>query len=118
MLSPFEDGLLPRFGVGVTNLVERATAGAADLSAAELRAGAVRLGSKMERFRPRLVAVLGVEAYRAAFGLRTATVGRQAEPIGGAAAWVLPNPSGRNARYQLPDLVRCFEDLRRAMGAR
>jgi TDG/mug DNA glycosylase family protein len=117
-LSPFEDGLLPRFGVGLTNLVERATAGAADLRAAELRTGAVRLGPKVKRFRPRLVAVLGVGAYRTAFGLRTATVGSQAEPVGGAAAWVLPNPSGRNASYQLPDLVRCFEDLRRAMGSR
>ncbi len=102
----------------MTNLVERATAGAADLSAAELRTGTVRLGSKVRRIQPRLVAVLGVEAYRTAFAVRTATVGSRAEPIGGAAAWVLPNPSGRNASYQLPDLVRCFEDLRRAIGTR
>ena len=112
LLTPERDGELPRFGLGLTNLVDRASRGAADLGAAELREGAVRLAALAERFEPRVVAIVGIGAYRAAFERPKAGLGLQDEPIAGAAAWVLPNPSGLNAHHQLPDLVRLFSDLR------
>jgi len=101
-LAPDEEDELLALGLGITNLVERATAGAADLRPEELRAGGQRLAAKAAAARPRMVAVLGVGAYRTAFARPKAAVGPQPEPIGGAAAWLLPNPSGLNAHYQLP----------------
>jgi double-stranded uracil-DNA glycosylase len=115
-LAPDEEGELLALGLGITNLVERATAGAAELGAEELRAGGSRLAAKASAARPQVVAVLGVGAYRTAFGLPRASVGPQPDPIGGAAAWLLPNPSGLNAHYQLPDLAEAFADLRRSLG--
>lgn len=105
-LSPFEEHELLELGCGVTNLVERATAKADELSVDELVAGAKRLRSKVRKYRPRVVAVLGVTAYRTAFGQKKAALGLQPEPLEGAACWVLPNPSGLNAHVQLPDLAR------------
>jgi TDG/mug DNA glycosylase family protein len=116
VLDPAEDVELPRFGLGVTNLVPRSTAGAAELGAAELRDGARRLREKVERFAPAFVAVLGFGAYRTAFDRPAAVGGRQAESLGGAVLWLLPNPSGLNANHQLPDLVERFADLRTAAG--
>ena len=112
-LAPDEEDELLAVGLGITNLVERATAGAADLAAAELRGGGSGLAAKAAAVHPRVVAVLGVGAYRTAFDRPRAAVGPQPEPIGGSAAWLLPNPSGLNAHYQLPDLARAFADLRR-----
>src|SRR5215211_3972073 len=103
-LAPDEEDELLALGLGITNLVERATAGGAGLAA---KAAAVH---------PRVVAVLGVGAYRTAFDRPRAAVGPQPEPIGGSAAWLLPNPSGLNAHYQLPDLARAFAELRRALA--
>jgi double-stranded uracil-DNA glycosylase len=116
VLSPFEDGDLPRYGLGVTNLVARTTAAAEELSAQELRAGARRLERLVRRYRPAVVAVLGVTAYRTAFGRPRAVIGPQPEDLAGARLWVLPNPSGRTAAYQLPDLVAAFEELRRTVN--
>ncbi len=117
LLTPDEERALLDFGLGITNLVRRATAGAADLEDEELKAGASRLAAAVAAFRPRAVAVLGVSAYRTAFGRADAGVGVQVEPLAGALVWVLPNPSGLNAHYQLPDLVRAFADLREAVRA-
>jgi TDG/mug DNA glycosylase family protein len=114
-LRPDEEDELLALGLGITNLVERATAGAAELGPSELRAGAARLAAKAAGARPRVVAVLGVGAYRTAFARPKAAVGPQPDPIGGAAAWLLPNPSGLNAHYQLPDLAEAFAELRRAL---
>jgi TDG/mug DNA glycosylase family protein len=114
VLSPFEERELLDRGLGITNLVERATAGAGELSPNELREGARRLERKIARFRPRLVAFLGISAYRAAFGLRAAEVGRQGRTLRRSEVWLLPNPSGLNAHYQLPELVRVFRQLRAA----
>ncbi|MGH3321734.1 MAG: G/U mismatch-specific DNA glycosylase [Streptosporangiaceae bacterium] len=114
VLSPFDDALLPRFGLGITNLVERATAGAADLSAAEIRGGAERLEAKVRRYRPATVAFLGIQAYRAAYGRRHAGIGPQEETIAGTRLWLLPNPSGAQAHYQLDALVELFRPLREA----
>jgi TDG/mug DNA glycosylase family protein len=116
LLAPDEEAELLRLGLGITNLVDRATATAADLTPEELRAGAKRLAAKVARARPAAVAILGVGAYRTAFVAPKATIGPQPDPIGGATAWVLPNPSGLNAHYQLPDLAEAFAALRRSLA--
>lgn len=116
LLAPEEDVRLPEYGYGLTNLVARATAAAADLREEEYRGGAESLAGKLLRFGPRWVAILGVEAYRRAFRAPRAGVGRQ-PPIGGTEVWVLPNPSGLNAHYQAADLARLFGEFRRALGS-
>ena len=115
-IDPFEERVLLDLGLGITNIVERATARADALSADELRAGGRRLARKVRRFRPRFVALLGLTAYRAAFDRPRASVGRQVERIGDTEVWLLPNPSGLNAHYQAPDLARVFAELRAAAG--
>ena len=117
-LSPFEERELLQSGLGITNLVSRATAGAAELSERELRAGARRVRRIVRRFRPAVVAFLGVGAFRAAFGRPRATVGPQPERICGARVWVLPNPSGLNAHYQLAELAAEFGKLKQALSSR
>ena len=111
-LTPDEDRELLRYGLGVTNVVARPTRTAAELSAAELREGAAALADLVSRYRPRVVAVLGVTAWRVAFGRPKAVLGRQRERVGGAETWVAPNPSGLNAHHQLADLARCYAQLR------
>ena len=111
-LRPDEQGELLRCGLGVTNLVGRTTARADELTTAELREGAQRLQRLTRRYRPRAVAVVGVTAYRSSFARPRAEVGPQPEPLGDALLWVLPNPSGINAHYQLPDLAAEFHALR------
>jgi TDG/mug DNA glycosylase family protein len=114
LFSPFEDReLLPR-GYGLTNLVAEATARADELTDEQLRAGGAVLLRKMRRHRPRFIAFLGVTAYRTAFGLPKALLGRQKEMIGEAVVWVLPSPSGLNAHHRLADLARLFADLHKA----
>ena len=115
-LSPFEDATLPRYGLGVTNLVPRTTAAADEVTDQELREGGRRVRRVVRRFRPSVLAVLGLGAYRIGFGRRTAPGGEQPDPLGTAAVWALPNPSGRTAAYQLPRLVELFEEVRRAAG--
>jgi TDG/mug DNA glycosylase family protein len=96
-------------------MVARATATAAELSAEELVRGGRRLRAKLKKYRPAFVAVIGVGAYRVAFGQPKAAVGRQPEKLETATVWVLPNPSGLNANYQLADLARLFRELREAV---
>jgi len=114
-LSPFDEQQLIALGLGITNLVERATARADELSREELLAGGARLEHKVRAMKPRAVAVLGVSAYRLAFAQPRAKLGQQPAPFGGALLWVLPNPSGLNAHHQLPDLARLFAELREAL---
>lgn len=114
VFSPFEEILLLDLKLGLTNLVDRATATAEELTPAELRAGAARLRRKVQRYRPRFVAPLGLTSYRAAFGRPRAALGRQPEMLAGATVWLLPNPSGLNAHHQLTDLARMFRELRDA----
>jgi TDG/mug DNA glycosylase family protein len=116
VLSPFEERELLAGGVGITNLVERATGVAAELTAAELRSGARSLTRKVRRLRPRVVAFLGLSAYRTAFDRPATPPGPQPEDLGGARVWLFPNPSGLNAHYQLPALVAAFRDLRAAIA--
>ena len=115
VLSPFDEDELPEHGLGVTNLVERATATAAQLSGEELRAGARTVRAKVQRFRPRCAAFLGISTYRVAFGVRHADIGEQDRRLGPSRVWVLPNPSGLNAHYQLPQLTEAYAELRRAV---
>ena len=114
LFSPFEEQELLPLGYGITNIVERATATADQLSSEELRCGGDRLRRKLRRFRPKIAAIVGVSAYRIAFNDPRAAVGRQETKIGDTALWVLPNPSGLNAHYQPADLKRVFAELHRA----
>jgi TDG/mug DNA glycosylase family protein len=114
LLSPFEDGDLPGYGLGCTNLVNRATARADELGSGELMAGARRLRVVVARCRPRWLAVLGIGAYRLALEDARATPGLQDVRVEETRVWLLPNPSGLNAHYQLADLVAAFAELRRA----
>ncbi len=114
VLRPDEERELLLHGYGITNLVERATATAAELRAEELLAGGERLVAKVAEYAPRTVAVLGISAYRAAFRRPQATLGRQREGLTGAALWVLPNPSGLNAHYTPADLARVYREFREA----
>jgi double-stranded uracil-DNA glycosylase len=115
VLQPSEQGQLPGLGVGITNLVARTTARADELTAAELREGAEMLRQKIATWSPRWLAMLGVTAYRVAFGDPRAAVGPQAAAIGSTRVWLLPNPSGLNAHYQLPQLADEFARLRSAV---
>lgn len=116
LLDPSEEHLLLEAGCGITNLVPRTTATAAELAKAELVDARHALERKVQRYSPRWLAVLGIGAYRVAFDRRDASIGRQREQLGTTEVWVLPNPSGLNAHYQLPDLVRLFGELRSAGG--
>jgi TDG/mug DNA glycosylase family protein len=111
VLSPFEERELLKLGYGITNIVARATASADELSVDELVQGAQHLERKLRRYRPRFLAVLGIEAYRRAFKHPKTIPGRQADRIDFSMVWVLPNPSGLNAHYQLKDLARVFGEL-------
>jgi TDG/mug DNA glycosylase family protein len=112
LFEPDQSAHLLRHGLGITNLVMRTTAMASELTDDELRLGARDLEAKIKRFRPAKLAFLGLSAYRLAFGQPKAVVGRQEESVGGAETWVLPNPSGLNAHYQLPDLAREYAALK------
>jgi double-stranded uracil-DNA glycosylase len=112
LLGAWEERELMALGYGITNLVARSTAAAAELGPEELRAGRARLLRMVRRYRPRWVAILGIGAFRSAFGDRSAGFGRQAGRLATAGVWVLPNPSGLNANHQLADLARAFRELR------
>ncbi|GAA5157506.1 MULTISPECIES: G/U mismatch-specific DNA glycosylase [Amycolatopsis] len=110
--DPSEQAELPALGLGITNLVARATARADELTADELREGGEILVRKIERYRPRCLAVVGVTAYRTAFGHPKARVGLQPDSVGETAVWVLPNPSGLNAHWTPATLAEEFAELR------
>ena len=111
-LQPSEQSALPAAGLGITNVVARATARADELSPAELVEGGARLAALVDRWRPRYLAVLGVTAYRAAFDRPRARIGPQDETLGGVPVWVLPNPSGLNAHYTVDTLAAAYAELR------
>ncbi|MBV1860634.1 MAG: G/U mismatch-specific DNA glycosylase [Nannocystaceae bacterium] len=111
LLHASEDHRLTTWGGGLTNLVARPTAKASELSATELRAGAVLLEDVVTRHRPRAVAIVGVTAYRQAFATPRAKIGRQSRLLGGAVCWILPNPSGLNAHFQLPALAELYSQM-------
>lgn len=112
LFSPFESSLLLDLKLGITNVVDRATARADELTNDELRAGGKRLEAKVKRWRPTVVAFVGIGHYRIVSGMKDAGVGLQKDLFGGSYAWVLPNPSGLNAHYQPAALAKLFGDLR------
>jgi TDG/mug DNA glycosylase family protein len=112
LFSPFEGSLLLDLKFGITSIVERATARADELTADELRAGGQHLEAKVKRWRPTVVAFLGIGPYRIVSGIKDARVGLQKAQFGGSHAWVLPNPSGLNAHYQPAALAQLFGELR------
>jgi TDG/mug DNA glycosylase family protein len=112
LLAPAEDVDLPAYGVGITNIASRPTRDAAQLSREELRAGAAELEALVAGVQPRLVAILGLTAYRTAFGRAKATMGLQEDTIGGRPVWLLPNPSGLNAHYKPADFARLYAEAR------
>src|SRR5438093_11306096 len=114
LLSPFDERELLKNNVGITNVVSHATASASELANEDFVKGGRILRRKVSRYRPRIVAILGIEAYRKAFGCVNVEIGQQEETIGAAKLWVLPNPSGLNANYQLKDFTRLFRKLRKA----
>jgi double-stranded uracil-DNA glycosylase len=121
-LVPSEQHLLPGYGLGLTNLVARATAQAAELTPAELETGGERLQALVSALHlrglgPRILAIAGVTAYRAAFARPRAATGPQPDPLGTTPVWVLPNPSGLNASWTLPRIAASFRELREAAGA-
>lgn len=115
LISPFDERLLLKSGYGITNVVQRASATADQLSTDELREGCAQLTAKVLRFKPQYLAILGLGAYRTAWNRPKAKIGRQDEMIGKTIIWVLPNPSGLNAHYQAADLARLFAELRSAV---
>jgi TDG/mug DNA glycosylase family protein len=117
LLTAAEQELLPGYGLGITNLVARATAQAAELDRTELVEGAERLADLVRRHRPRAVAIAGVTAYRTAFGHPRAGMGPQPGTLAGALLWVLPNPSGLNASWTLSRIAEAFGELREAVDA-
>jgi TDG/mug DNA glycosylase family protein len=117
-LSPDDRAHLLGRGVGITNLVRRATAAADELAATELAAGARQLAGRVRQLEPRVVAVLGISAYRTAFAQPLAVVGRQPGEIGGAQLWLAPNPSGRNAHATPASLAAAYREAAVAAGIR
>jgi double-stranded uracil-DNA glycosylase len=116
-LKPSEQAELTGYGLGITNIAPRATAQAAELTAAELRDGAARLLALIDARRPRFIGIAGVTAYRTAFARPKAIIGPQPECLGTARLWVLPNPSGLNASWPIARIVDAFRELRTAAAA-
>jgi double-stranded uracil-DNA glycosylase len=110
VLRPDEQDRLPGLGIGVTNVVPRPTAAASELTPQEIREGGARLERLVERLRPGVVVILGAGAYRTAFGRPRAAIGAQPEPLGGAPVWLVPNPSGLQARYGLEQIAALLRD--------
>ncbi len=115
-MPPEATAELEAAGVGITNLVHRATARADELDAEQLRAGARDLVTVVAERHPVVVAILGLSAFRTAFGAPRTTTGRQADDLGGAQLWVLPNPSGLNAHETVESLARWYRDAAGAAG--
>jgi double-stranded uracil-DNA glycosylase len=115
LLRPEEEQQLLTYGYGITNIVDRATVAAAELTANELAEGGQRLRAKVERYQPRVLAVLGISAYRLAFNLPRAVLGQQPETIGATPVYVLPNPSGLNAHFTPADLARAYGEFRQVV---
>ena len=118
LLSPYEEEELLDLGIGVTNLVDHATASAAELEPEDFTRGARRLVHKLRRFNPATLAFLGLDAYRRATGERRARPGPQPRAFAGVRTWALPNPSGLNAHYQLPELAAAYRGLALELGFR
>lgn len=112
VLHPSEEHELLENGYGITSFCKRTTARADELTTEEFIEGGKNLIRKIVKYQPQTLAVLGIGAFRTAFGKPKARLGLQEENIGGANVWLLPNPSGLNAHYQLNDLAKLFSEVR------
>jgi len=115
LFHPSEDRELLSLGLGMTNICDRATARADELSKNELLAGRHNLQQKIKHYRPKVLAILGISAYRMAFHQPKAVIGRQPDMLYDTTLWVLPNPSGLNAHYQVDDLARLYSQVRQVV---
>lgn len=118
LFAPREQRELLKLGYGITNFVRRASAAASELANEELVEGARALERKVRRYKPRYLAIVGIGAYRTGFSRPRATLGLQEETIGATKIWVLPNPSGLNANYQMEQLAALFRRLKEAAEAK
>lgn len=118
LLHPSEEQELLQYGCGVTNIVMRASVAAAELSTEELREGGQQLERKLLKYKPKYLAVLGIGAYKTAFGKPKTKIGLQDEQIGSTKIWVLPNPSGLNANYKPAELADMFAELKSVVDKR
>jgi double-stranded uracil-DNA glycosylase len=116
VIRPWEERELLKYKLGIINFVERTTAVASDLTDEEIVLGGRKLRAKVRRYRPRVLAILGIGAYRIGFGNKSAKFGEQAERIGETRVWVLPNPSGLNAHHTPTSLGKLFAELNEAIG--
>lgn len=114
LLKPSEQTELLNYGIGITNFVTRASATAQELRSEEFVSGAKSLQEKVLQLQPKYLALLGIDAYKKGFGIKTASLGLQPTSIGSTKVWLLPNPSGLNAHYSLEDFVELFSQLRQA----
>jgi TDG/mug DNA glycosylase family protein len=114
LLSPFDENELLPQGYGITNVVARATASADELSREDMQKGGKTLRRKVIRYKPAILAVLGLGAFRSAFNEPKAQIGKQQTAIGSTILWVLPNPSGLNAHYQRKQLAALFSEVKQA----
>lgn len=112
LLSPFENDELIKYGYGITNIVERPTLRASELSREELERGWKKLTKKVRKYRPEWIAICGLDAYRTLFN-KKAVIGEQPDKIGSTGIWVLPNPSGLNASFTPKRLAAVFSELKR-----
>jgi len=117
LLAPVEDRSLLERCYGLTNIVDRATARADELSPEELVTGQNQLAAKVEQYQPQFLAILGVSAYRTAFNRPKSAMGLQSEVLQTTKIWILPNPSGLNAHYQLKDLQQVYRELLNAIAS-
>jgi TDG/mug DNA glycosylase family protein len=116
LLSPSEQHLLPSYGLGITNVVARASAKASELTRDELVEGGLLLAQLVTSIQPQVLAVLGISAYRTAFAHPKAVIGPQDEMVGGARVWVLPNPSGLNAHWTVTTIAAELSRLRESLA--
>ncbi|CAN5179375.1 G/U mismatch-specific DNA glycosylase [soil metagenome] len=112
LFNPSEQQELVDYGYGITNMVDRATLSAAELTLQEYTTGGIKLREKIKKYKPEWCAFVGIEAYRKAFNKPHAIVGKQPEPIGDTNIWVLPSPSGLNAHYTPIMLAEVFAELK------
>ncbi|MCC9166620.1 G/U mismatch-specific DNA glycosylase [Pontibacter harenae] len=116
LYHPQEDKELLELGYGITNIVDRATTAAAELSKEELLEGGANITLKLMKYKPKVLAMLGISAYRVAFGDKKASIGLQAHTVGDTQLWVLPNPSGLNAHFPPKELARVYKELYHFIG--
>jgi TDG/mug DNA glycosylase family protein len=115
LFHPSEQEKLLELGLGITNIAPRSSTKASELSLTELQKGGNMLVERVKKYKPKVLAILGIDAYRKAFGKKETKLGLQLEKIGETSVWVLPNPSGLNAHYTVEGIAELFNEVREAL---